>query len=111
MEFTEPVFRGIRRSDIMGAFRRWPSAPRPIGAFIKICTYFPYPAKVWVNGHEWAKRQAAHAGIAYTSLPNGFASCDDREALAAICERFGARRRAGPPGTCASRTSGAAAVR
>ena len=26
--------------------------------FIKICTYFPYPAKVWVNGHEWAKRQA-----------------------------------------------------
>ena len=30
--------------------------------FIKICTYFPYPAKVWVNGHEWAKRQAATSG-------------------------------------------------
>ena len=27
-------------------------------AFIKICTYFPYPARAWVNGHEWAKRQA-----------------------------------------------------
>jgi hypothetical protein len=27
-------------------------------AFIKICAYFPYPVKVWVNGHEWAKRQA-----------------------------------------------------
>ena len=25
--------------------------------FIKLCTYFPYPAKVWANGHEWAKRQ------------------------------------------------------
>ncbi len=36
--------------------------------FIKICTYFPYPAKVWVNGHEWAKRQADHAGIAYTRV-------------------------------------------
>ena len=24
-------------------------------AFIKVCAYFPYPAKVWVNGHEWAK--------------------------------------------------------
>ena len=24
--------------------------------FIKICAYFPYPAKVWINGHEWAKR-------------------------------------------------------
>jgi len=21
--------------------------------FIKVCTYFPYPAKVWLNGHEW----------------------------------------------------------
>ena len=29
--------------------------------FIKICTYFPYPAKVWLNGHEWAKRQARRA--------------------------------------------------
>jgi hypothetical protein len=21
-------------------------------AFIKICAYFPYPIKVWANGHE-----------------------------------------------------------
>ncbi len=27
-------------------------------AFIKVCAWFPYPAKVWVNGHEWVKRQA-----------------------------------------------------
>jgi hypothetical protein len=57
--------------------------------FIKICTYFPYPAKVWVNGHEWAKRQAEHAGIGYTALANGFATCADPEGLAAICDRFG----------------------
>jgi hypothetical protein len=25
--------------------------------FIKLCSYFPYPVKVWCNGHEWAKRQ------------------------------------------------------
>jgi hypothetical protein len=24
--------------------------------FIKLCAYFPYPGKVWLNGHEWAKR-------------------------------------------------------
>src|ERR1022692_42102 len=36
--------------------------------FIKICTYFPYPVKVWVNGHEWAKRQALAAGIGFTEL-------------------------------------------
>lgn len=28
---------------------------------IRICTYFPYPIKVWVNGHGCAKRQALHA--------------------------------------------------
>jgi hypothetical protein len=63
---------------------------RQFGAgFIKICSYFPYPAKVWVNGHEWAKRQAARAGIAFTELANGFASCDDPAGLQAICDRFG----------------------
>jgi len=32
-------------------------------AFIKICTYAPWTTKVWVNGHEWAKRQALRAGL------------------------------------------------
>jgi hypothetical protein len=57
-------------------------------AFIKVCAYFPYPAKIWVNGHEWAKRQAAHAGIAFTELSNGFAACDDPAALQEICDRL-----------------------
>jgi hypothetical protein len=58
--------------------------------FIKICTYFPYPAKVWVNGHEWAKRQARRARIAFTELANGFASCARPQRLQGICDRFGA---------------------
>jgi hypothetical protein len=57
--------------------------------FIKICSYFPYPVKAWVNGHEWAKRQAAAAGIGFTALSNGFASCEDPAALQQICDRFG----------------------
>jgi hypothetical protein len=57
--------------------------------FIKICTYFPYPAKVWLNGHEWAKRQARKAGISFSALANGFASCEDPARLQAICDRFG----------------------
>ena len=51
-------------------------------AFIKVCAYFPYPVKVWLNGHEWAKRQATHAGIGFTELSNGFATCEDPEASA-----------------------------
>ena len=57
--------------------------------FIKICTYFPYPTKLWLNGHEWAKRQAAHHGITFRALANGFSSCVDPAALQAICDRFG----------------------
>jgi hypothetical protein len=57
--------------------------------FIKICAYFPYPAKIWINGHEWAKRQASHAGIAFTELSNGFAATDDPAVLQGICDRLG----------------------
>jgi hypothetical protein len=57
--------------------------------FIKICTYFPYPAKIWLNGHEWAKRQARRARIEFTELANGFAACGRPERLQAICDRFG----------------------
>ena len=58
-------------------------------AFIKVCAYFPYPIKVWINGHEWAKRQAAKAGVEFTALSNGFASCQDPQSLQEICDRLG----------------------
>jgi hypothetical protein len=58
-------------------------------AFIKICAYFPYPGKIWINGHEWAKRQALRAGLPFTELSNGFASCEDPAALQEICGRLG----------------------
>ena len=92
---ARPVRAGGRRKRtcILQAPRR-----RPTGAvwdidfgpaFIKICTYFPYPIKVWLNGHEYAKRQATKAGIGFTELSNGFATCADPAALQAICDRLG----------------------
>jgi hypothetical protein len=57
--------------------------------FIKICAYFPYPVKVWINGHEWAKRQATQAGIEFSALSNGFASCEAPDALQEICDQLG----------------------
>ena len=59
--------------------------------FVKICSYFPYPIKVWCNGHEWAKRQACKAGLEFQPLSNGFASCEDSEALQKICSRLDAK--------------------
>jgi hypothetical protein len=58
-------------------------------ALVKVCAYFPYPMKIWVNGHEWAKRQATKAGIGLTELSNGFATCSDSVGLQAICDRLG----------------------
>ena len=57
--------------------------------FLKFCSYFPYNAKLCINGHEWAKRQAVKAGIAHTALDNGFATCADPAAVQAICDRLG----------------------
>jgi hypothetical protein len=57
--------------------------------FIKLCAYFPYPGKVWANGHEWAKRQAVAEGLAFSELANGFGSCADPARLQAICDRLG----------------------
>ncbi|HZE16178.1 MAG TPA: hypothetical protein VE197_10970, partial [Mycobacterium sp.] len=57
--------------------------------FIKFCSYFPYNAKLCLNGHEWAKRQAAKAGIGFTALDNGFAAVDDIDRVQAICDSLG----------------------
>src|SRR6266487_94494 len=48
--------------------------------------YFPYGAKLLINGHHYAQAQAAKAGIAFTALDNGFAACDDPAAVQAICD-------------------------
>ncbi len=55
-------------------------------AFIKVCTYCPWPVKVWVNGHEWARQQARKLGPGFTELSNGFAACDDPGLLQRICD-------------------------
>jgi hypothetical protein len=57
--------------------------------FVEMCSWFPYPAKVWLNGHEWAKREAAKAGIGFSELANGFAGCVDPAWLQHICDQLG----------------------
>jgi len=59
--------------------------------FLKFCSYFPYNARLCVNGNEYAKRQAAKAGIGFTALDNGFAGLDepgDAPRLQRICDRL-----------------------
>ena len=59
------------------------------GTFWKTNAYAPYPIWLWLNGHEWAKRQLEKAAIGYEALDNGFRTCRDAAALQKTCERLG----------------------
>jgi hypothetical protein len=58
--------------------------------FIKFSSYFPYTAKLCLNGHEYAKQQLRQAGIAFEALDNGFRTCADPARLQAICDQLDA---------------------
>src|SRR5512145_2931930 len=49
--------------------------------FLKFCSYFPYNAKLCINGHEYLKRQLAKRGVAFEALDNGVKSCAEPELL------------------------------
>jgi hypothetical protein len=60
--------------------------------FLKFCTYFPFNAKLCLNGHEYAKRQLARKGIAFEALDNGVLSCVEPERLQQICDGLSAEK-------------------
>ena len=53
---------------------------------VKFSGYFPYTGRLILNGNEYAKRQAAKAGIGFVPLDNAFAAVDDVAAVQAICD-------------------------
>jgi hypothetical protein len=56
--------------------------------FLKFSTYFPYNAKLCINGHEYVKRQLAKEGIAFEPLDNGIRSCADPKRLQQLCDEL-----------------------
>jgi hypothetical protein len=60
--------------------------------FLKFCSYFPYGAKLCLNGHEYAKQQLKHKGIEFAPLDNGFLSCPDVRRLQRICDELSAEK-------------------
>ena len=60
--------------------------------FIKFCTYFPYNAKLCINGHEYVKRQLAKEGIAFEALDNGILSCANPRRLQQLCDGLSAAK-------------------
>jgi len=60
--------------------------------FLKFSTYFPYNAKLCINGHEYVKRQLAKEGIAFEALDNGVLTCANPKRLQQLCAGLSAAK-------------------
>ena len=60
--------------------------------FLKFSSYFPYTAKLCINGHEYAKQQLAARGIRFEALDNGVLRCDAPQRLQQICDGLSANK-------------------
>ena len=87
---TGKSYPWIVRSTAMVNQYYWYCLDRDFGPFfLKFGSYFPYNAKLCLNGHEYAKCQLRREGIGFKALDNGFVSCQDPARLQAICEDLG----------------------
>jgi hypothetical protein len=82
----------VRRSAMVNNYYVY-AVDRDFGPFfLKFCSYFPFNAKLCLNGHEYAKRQLAQKGIAFEALDNGILKCADPKRLQAICDGLSAAK-------------------
>jgi hypothetical protein len=58
--------------------------------FWKFSSYFPYNAKLCINGHEYLKRQLDKRGVKYEPLDNGLLSCAEPKRAQQICDNLSA---------------------
>src|SRR5207244_2164330 len=65
--------------------------------FIKFCSYFPYPAKLCLNGHEWLKRQLTQREVPLEPLDKGILASAPPHAWALSHARADRGRRALTP--------------
>ena len=53
-------------------------------------SYFPYNAKLCINGNEYLKRQLAKRGVAFEALDNGVKSCANPKLMQRLCDELSA---------------------
>jgi hypothetical protein len=54
--------------------------------FLRICPYFPFNARVCVNGHEWLAVRLRREGIGFRQCGNAFLTCSDPPRLQALSD-------------------------
>jgi hypothetical protein len=100
------VFRTEKRTDAQGKKYPWiVKSATPVNQFyfycldedfgpffLKFSTYFPYNAKLCINGHEYVKRQLNKEGIAFEALDNGILTCANPKRLQQLCDGLSAAK-------------------
>src|SRR3954451_15702548 len=61
--------------------------------FVRVCPYFPFSARVCLNGHEWLACRLRAEGIAFERCANAFRTCADPARLQEMVEPFAAAGR------------------
>ena len=56
--------------------------------FLRICPYFPFNIRVWVNGHNWLARRLEEEGIAFEKRDNLFVACAQPQRLQELSDAF-----------------------
>jgi hypothetical protein len=57
--------------------------------FLRICPYFPFNVRLWMNGHNWLACRLQQEGIAFTQRENLFVDCANPHRLQALADGFG----------------------
>jgi len=54
--------------------------------FVRICPYFPFPARVYLNQHYWLAQRLQERGIRFLQCANAFLRCSDTQQLQPLAD-------------------------
>ncbi len=71
--------------------------------FLRICPYFPFNIRVWMNGHNWLARRLEEERIAFAKRDNLFVACARPQRLQELSDAFAPSDIVGPVETWLAR--------
>jgi hypothetical protein len=54
--------------------------------FVRVCPYFPFPARIYINQHYWLANRMAEEGISFRQCANAFLRCSDPKRLQQLAD-------------------------
>jgi len=54
--------------------------------FVRVCPYFPFPARIYINQHYWLANRMAEEGVSFRQCANAFLRCSDPKRLQQLAD-------------------------